>query len=320
MEFNETWQEARSQRPLPSLCFPSLSDNKMAAPTSDWLIYILLILWNRWMEFNETLKEARSQRHLSRLCLRVDLNTKMAAMASDWLRHFRRLLWNSWTEFNETLQEGRSQRPLPSLCFLADMKLRWPPLTMIDWDFSTSSLQPVNGIKQNLTGSKVSMSSTKFVFFGLIGNQVGSPGLWLAKTFSTSLKPQNGIQRNLTGNKNWTSATKCMFWAYPKTKMTALESDLLRRFELLCNCSTEFNETWQEALSQPKMLLHFGLRQSMISTPSCKFVFKEWVSFFWVHGEWIVARNKPIVREPRMNPDKKTLVPYIYNSTNKDPF
>ena len=46
--------------------------------------------------------------------------------------------------------------------------------------------------------------------------------------------------------------------------------------------------------------------------------------FFWVHGEWIVARNKQIVREPLrgsrdlfvprydsfpMNPEKKTLIP-----------
>ena len=54
----------------------------------------------------------------------------------------------------------------------------------------------------------------------------------------------------------------------------------------------------------------------------CKY--KEWVSFFWVHGEWIVARNKQIGREPLrgsrdlfvpcydsfpMNPEKKTLIP-----------
>ena len=70
--------------------------------------------------------------------------------------------------------------------------------------------------------------------------------------------------------------------------------------------------------------------------------------FFWVHGEWIVARNKQIGREPRivardkqiawtakrfsaelfvprydsfpMNPEKKTLIPYIYNASNQGPF
>ena len=48
--------------------------------------------------------------------------------------------------------------------------------------------------------------------------------------------------------------------------------------------------------------------------------------FVWVHGEWIVVRNKQIVREPLrcsrnlfvprydsfpMNPEKKTLIPWI---------
>ena len=35
--------------------------------------------------------------------------------------------------------------------------------------FSTSPLKPLNGIQQYLTGSKISTSSTKFVFFGMIG-------------------------------------------------------------------------------------------------------------------------------------------------------
>ena len=57
--------------------------------------------------------------------------------------------------------------------------------------------------------------------------------------------------------------------------------------------------------------------------------------FFWVHGEWIVARDKQIAWTakrfsadlfvPRydsfpMNPEKKTLIPYIYNASNQGPF
>ena len=39
-EFNETWQETRSQRPPPSLCFSGLSENKMAAwPLIGWDIF-----------------------------------------------------------------------------------------------------------------------------------------------------------------------------------------------------------------------------------------------------------------------------------------
>ena len=67
-EFNETWQEARSQRPLPSLCFSGRSENKMAALASDWLRHFRLLLWNHWREFNETWQEARSQCLLPSLC------------------------------------------------------------------------------------------------------------------------------------------------------------------------------------------------------------------------------------------------------------
>ena len=76
--------------------------------------------------------------------------------------------------------------------------------------FSTSSLKPLNRIQRNLKGSKISTSSTKFVFFGPIGKkQDGRPGLWLAEIFSTSpLKLLNGIQRNFTGSKISASSIK----------------------------------------------------------------------------------------------------------------
>ena len=96
----------------------------------------------------------------------------MAALASDWLRHFRLLLWNRWTEFNYTWQEARSQRPLPSLCFSGrSEKQDGRPGLWLAETFSTSPLKPLNGIQGNLTGSKISMSSTKFVIFGLISKQ-----------------------------------------------------------------------------------------------------------------------------------------------------
>ena len=225
----------------------------------------------------------------------------MAAMASDWPTHFRFLLWHSWMEFNETWQEARSQCPLPSLCFLgwSEKKDDRPCLWLAE-TFSTSSVKPLNGIQRNLTGSKFSMSSTKFVFFsGRWEIQDGDPGLWLAETFSTSLKLLNSIQRSLTGCKISMSFTKfvfcgpigktrwppwpligwnifhfsetaernsrkvdrkqdlnalyqvCVFRADRKNKTAALAPDWLRHFLLLLlNCWTEFNETWPEARSQ----------------------------------------------------------------------
>ena len=73
-------------------------------------------------------------------------------------------------EFDETWQEARSQRPLPSLCFWGwSEKQDGRPGLWLAETFSTSSLKPLNRMEQNLTGSKISMSSTKFMFFGPIG-------------------------------------------------------------------------------------------------------------------------------------------------------
>ena len=103
-EFNESWQESRSQHPLPSLCSLGRSEKQdgRLAYMYDWLRYFRLLLWNRWMEFNETWQESRSKRPLPSLCFWADRKNNMAALASDWPRHFLLLLWNRWTEFNET--------------------------------------------------------------------------------------------------------------------------------------------------------------------------------------------------------------------------
>ena len=116
-EFNETWQEARSQRPLPSLCFSGRSKKKMAALASYLLRHFRH--FSEIAERNSTKLDRKQDLNvLYQVCVfRVDRKNKMAALASEWLRHFRLLLWNRWTEFNETWQEARSKRLLPSLCY-----------------------------------------------------------------------------------------------------------------------------------------------------------------------------------------------------------
>ena len=119
--FNETCQEARSQRPLP-ICV--IRADKKAALASDWLRHFRLLLCDRWTEFNETWQEAKFQRPLPSSCYSID----------------------------ETWQEARYQCPIQS--FLGG---RWekqdgcPGL----WLTETFSTSPLNGIQQNLTENKI---------------------------------------------------------------------------------------------------------------------------------------------------------------------
>ena len=218
MEFKETWQEARSQRPLPSLCFSGrlekqygrpglwLADTSWTSPlkplngiqrnligskismSSTKFVFFRPIGKTRWPpwpligwdifgfssetaeRYSTKLDRKEDLNALYQVCVfRADWKNKMAALASDWLRHFQLLLWNCWTEFNETWQEARSQCPLPSLCFSGRLeKQDGRPGLWLAETFSTSPLKPLNGIQWHLTWSKISMSSTKFVFFGSI--------------------------------------------------------------------------------------------------------------------------------------------------------
>ena len=173
----------------------------------------------------------------------------MAALATDWLSHFRLLLWNRWTEFNETWQEARSQCPLPCLCFSGrSEKQDGRPGHWLAEPFSTSPLKPLNGIQRNLTGSKISTSSTKFVFFRPIGKTRWPIGWDIFDFSKTAERNSTKLDRKLDLNVLY---HVCVFRADQKNKMAALASDLLRHFRLLLwNRWTEFNETWQEARSQ----------------------------------------------------------------------
>ena len=294
-EFKETWQEARSQRPLPSLCFSGRSEKQDGRPglwlaeifstsplkplngiqqnltgskismSSTKFVFFGPIGKTRWppwcligwdiFDFSETAE--RNSKKLDRkqdlnvlyqVCVfRTDWKNKMAALASDWLRHFRLLLWNRWTEFNQTWQEARSQRPLPSLCFSdrSEKQDGCPGLWLAE-TFSTSPLKPLSGIQRNLTGSKISTSSTKFVFFGSIGKTRWPPWPlidWDIFDFSSETAERNSTKLDRKQDLNVLYQV-CVFRADWKNKMAALASDWLRHFRLLLwNRWMEINET-----------------------------------------------------------------------------
>ena len=210
-EFKETWQEARSQRPLPSLCFSGLSTKKNGGPGL-WLAETFFDFSSETTEQNST-KLDRNKISTS--------STKFVFFGpigkTRWLP-WPLIGWDifdfssetaEWNltkldrkqDFNVLYQDlvfsGRSDEP-------DDRPGLWLAET-----FSTSPLKPLNGIQWNLTGSKISTSSTKFVFSGRSEKQDGCPGLWLAETFSTSpLKRLNGIQWNVIVSKISMSSTK----------------------------------------------------------------------------------------------------------------
>ena len=136
------------------------------------LTFHIFDFFSETIEQNSTKLDRKHELNiLYQVCVfRADRKNEMAALASDWLRHLQLLLWNRQTEFNETWQEARSQHPLPSLCFpgRSEKQDGLPGLRLAE-TFSTSPLKPLNGIQQNLTESKISMSCIKFVFFGPSG-------------------------------------------------------------------------------------------------------------------------------------------------------
>ena len=141
------------------------------------------------------------------------------------------------------------------------LSVRRPSLTFHIFDFSSET---VNGIQRNLTGSKISTSSTKFVFFGPIGKTRWPPWAligWDIFDFSSETAERNSTKLDRKQDLNVLYQV-CVFRANRKNKMAALGSDWLRHFQLLLwNRWTEFNETWQEARSQcPLRSLRFSGR------------------------------------------------------------
>ena len=242
-EFNETWQEARSQCPLPSLCFSGRSEKQDGRPGL-WLAETFstspLKPLNR---IQQNLIGSKISKPSTKFVFLGRSEKQMAAPASDWLRHFRLLCRNRWTEFNKSWQEGRSQRPLPSLCFSGRSEKQDGRPGLRLWlakTFSTSPLKPLNRIQWNLIGSKISTPFTKFVFFWADrkNKMVALASDWL-RHFRLLL-----WNRWTEFSETWQEASSqcllprlCFSGKSGKNKMAALASDWLRHFRLLLwNC------------------------------------------------------------------------------------
>ena len=101
-------------------------------------------------------------------------------------------------------------------------------------------------------GSKISMSSTKFVFFRPIGKIRWPPWPligWDIFDFFSETAERNSTKLDWEQDLNVFNQV-CVFGLMGKRRWPPA-SDWLRHFRLLLwNCWTEFDETWQEARSQ----------------------------------------------------------------------
>ena len=76
---------------------------------------------------------------------------------------------NYTTEFDERKQEGKTYDPLPSLCyFWTNQKSKDGYLNLWLVEIFLTSLKLKDRIQQSFSRSKISTSSTKFLFFGPI--------------------------------------------------------------------------------------------------------------------------------------------------------
>ena len=156
-EFDETLQEARTQRPLPSLCFGDRKENQDGRP-SPWFV-------ETFSTFQpQSLHEI--QGNLTGMKISA---SSIKFMGFFWpigkqqhghhclllAETFPLLLCNHWTKFNETWQEARSQRPLPGYGFRVNRKTKMTCSGLWLADTSpTSPLELLNRIKWNFIRSK----------------------------------------------------------------------------------------------------------------------------------------------------------------------
>ena len=232
--------------------------NKMAALASDWLRHFRLLLWNRWTEFNETLQEARSQCPLPSLCLGRIGKTRWPPWPL--------IGWDIFDFSSETAEHNSTKldrkqdlNVLYHVCVLRADRINKMAAMASDWlrHFRLLLWNRWTEFNETLQEAR-SQCPLPSLCLGRIGKTRWPPWPligWDIFDFSSETAEHNSTKQDLN-----TLYQVCVLRADRKNKIAALASDWLRHFRLLlCNCWTEFKETWQEARSQrPLPSLFFG--------------------------------------------------------------
>ena len=215
-EFNETWQKARCQRPLTSLCFSSRSEKQDGRPG----------LWFAETFSTSPMKQLNGiQRNLTGSKILTPSNKFV------FFEPIRKTRWPPWpligwdifdfsyeTAERNTAKLDRKEdlNVLYQVCvFRANRKNKMAALAsnllrhfrLLLWNRWTE-------FRETWQEARSQRPPLSLCFSGRSKKkQDGRPGLWLAETFSTSpLKPLNRIHRHLIGSKISTPSTKFVFF------------------------------------------------------------------------------------------------------------
>ena len=220
MEFNETWQESRSKRPLPRFVFFGPIGKTRWPP---WPL-----IGRDIFNFSSETAEPNSMK----LDRKQDLNTfyqvcvfwadrknKMANLASDWLRHFRLLFWNCERNLTK-LDRKQDLNALYQVCiFQVDRKNKMAALAydllrhfrLLLWNRWMAKLDRKQSLNAfyHVCVFQANREKTKWLPWPLIGWDI----------FEFSSETVEWIWRNLIGSKISTPSTKFVFFRWiGKTK------------------------------------------------------------------------------------------------------
>ena len=210
-EFNETWQEARSHCPLPSLCFSDWSEKQDGRPG----------LW-----FAETFLTS-SLKQLNRIQWNLTGN-KISTSSNKFvllgpIRKTRRppqplIGWDIFDFFSETNEQNLTKldrkqdlKVFKWVCVIGANRKNKMAALASDWlrHFRLLLWNRWTEFNETWQEARSHCPLPSLCFSDWSEKQDGRPGLWFAETFLTSsLKQLNRIQWNLTGNKISTSSNK----------------------------------------------------------------------------------------------------------------
>ena len=287
-EFNETWQEARSQRPLPSLCFSGGSEKQDGRPG----------LWLAETFSTSPLKPLnRIQRNLTG-CKISTPSTKFVFFGP-----IGKTRWPPWpligwdiSDFSSETAEQNSTKldrkqdlnALYQVCvFRADRKNKMAALAS-DWlrHFRLLLWNCWTEFNETWPGSKISTPSTKFVFFGPIGKTRWPPWPligWDISDFSSETTERNSLKLDRKQDLNVLYQV-CVFRADRKNKMAAPASDWPRHFRLLWTAepnSTEFDREQDLKVLFQVCVFRADWKNKMAAPAS------DWLRHFW-----LLCRNR----------------------------